>query len=80
VYALDFGISLGCGSPQEMRHNPQVVAAYLGDEQQPASVPQESVPTAAGGDPGNEARPASQGGTTADEQTAPVGQPGVGRR
>jgi sulfate-transporting ATPase len=30
VYALDFGIVVGNGSPQEIRQNPAVVEAYLG--------------------------------------------------
>jgi branched-chain amino acid transport system ATP-binding protein len=38
VYCLDFGQLLVHGSPEEVRRHPQVVAAYLGEDPDPASV------------------------------------------
>jgi branched-chain amino acid transport system ATP-binding protein len=38
VYCLDFGQLLTHGSPQEVRNHPQVVAAYLGEDPDPAAV------------------------------------------
>jgi branched-chain amino acid transport system ATP-binding protein len=37
VYCLDFGQLLTHGSPQEVRNHPQVVAAYLGEDPDPAA-------------------------------------------
>ena len=33
VVVLNFGSVIGSGTPQEIRHNPQVIEAYLGDEE-----------------------------------------------
>ena len=33
VAVLNFGSVIGSGTPQEIRHNPQVIEAYLGDEE-----------------------------------------------
>jgi branched-chain amino acid transport system ATP-binding protein len=38
VYCLDFGQLLTHGLPQEVRNHPQVVAAYLGEDPDPAAV------------------------------------------
>jgi branched-chain amino acid transport system ATP-binding protein len=38
VYCLDFGQLLTHGSPQEVRNHPQVVAAYLGEDPDPAAL------------------------------------------
>jgi branched-chain amino acid transport system ATP-binding protein len=33
VYVLDFGVNIASGSPSEIRDNPEVQVAYLGDLQ-----------------------------------------------
>ena len=38
VYCLDFGQLLTHGPPEEVRRHPQVVAAYLGEDPDPAAV------------------------------------------
>ena len=38
VYCLDFGQLLTHGTPDEVRRHPQVVAAYLGEDPDPAAV------------------------------------------
>ena len=38
VYCLDFGQLVTHGSPQDVRNHPQVVAAYLGEDPDPAAV------------------------------------------
>jgi len=38
VYCLDFGQLLTHGAPEDVRRHPQVVAAYLGEDPDPAAV------------------------------------------
>jgi branched-chain amino acid transport system ATP-binding protein len=38
VYCLDFGQLVTDGAPQEVRNHPQVIAAYLGEDPDPAAV------------------------------------------
>jgi branched-chain amino acid transport system ATP-binding protein len=38
VYCLDFGQLVTDGPPQDVRNHPQVIAAYLGEDPDPAAV------------------------------------------
>jgi branched-chain amino acid transport system ATP-binding protein len=42
VYCLDFGQLVTDGPPQDVRNHPQVIAAYLGEDPDPAAVALES--------------------------------------
>lgn len=39
VYVLDFGLVIACGTPAEVRNDPQVKAAYLGEQLESAGTP-----------------------------------------
>jgi len=41
VYVLDFGKQLARGRPADIRTNPKVIAAYLGEDDEVAAVEQE---------------------------------------
>jgi branched-chain amino acid transport system ATP-binding protein len=44
IVVLDFGRKIAEGTPEEIRNNPQVIAAYLGEDKKPAGVASSVLP------------------------------------
>ncbi len=62
VYVLDFGMTIGEGTPDQIRGNPEVRAAYLGDDPAPAAASQAGTPRGGRGGLGGTVSPQKRGG------------------